>query len=368
MGDDTAKERPARASLAVTRRLAAWLAQGCAELNIPRVRISFHGGEPMLLKPSVFDEMCAVLREEISPVAELAFSLQTNGTILNDGWLESLRRHQVAVGVSIDGAQADHDRHRLDHRGRSTFAATEAHIRTLVDAAAGDASKLPSTISVLDHRVDYRKAYAYLRELRIQSMSFLLPDRSADDGEFRSSSLAAAYGERLFELFEAWFVEDDPAIQIRFIDEALKHFRVGAEPGPSRKNRKNVQILIVRSDGTIALDDSFIPALEWYSRTPVYSINSSTVREVFADPVFLKVEEIMGEIPRACGSCRWREICRGGDIENRYSRETGFDNPSIYCEAYKTFYGKMCDLLQRNGYPQDEITRRFGDDAKAVFS
>jgi uncharacterized protein len=199
-------------------------------------------------------------------------------------------------------------------------------------------------------------------------MSFLLPDRSADDEEFRSSSLAAAYGERLFELFEAWFIEDDPDIQIRFIDEALKHFRVAGEPGPKRKSRKNVQILIVRSDGTIALDDSYIPALEWYSRTPVYSIHSSTVREVFSDPIFLKVEEIMGDVPRACEACRWREICRGGDIENRYSRETGFDNPSIYCEAYKTFYGKMCDLLRRNGYPQEEITRRFGDDAKAVFS
>jgi uncharacterized protein len=368
MGDETAKDRPPRASTTVTRRLAAWVAQGCAELNIPRVRISFHGGEPMLLKPSVFDEMCAVFREEISPVADLALSLQTNGTILNDQWLEAFRRHQVAVGVSIDGARADHDRHRLDHRGRSTFAVTEAHIRTLVDAAAGDCSKLPSTISVLDHRIDYRKTYAYLRDLKIQSMNFLLPDRSADDKEFRSSALAAAYGDRLFELFEAWLIEDNPEIQIRFIDDALKHFRVSAQPGSIQRGRKNVQILIVRSDGTVMLDDSYIPALEWYSRTPVYSVNSSTIREVFSDPVFLSVEELMRDLPRDCRSCRWREICRGGDLENRYSRETGFDNPSIYCDAYKTFYGKMCDLLHQNGYPIEEITRRFGGDAQAVFS
>ena len=368
MGDHTALERPARASPTVTRQLAGWLAQGCAELKIPRVRISFHGGEPMLLRPSVFDEMCRIFREEIAPVADLAFSVQTNGTILNDQWLETFRRHQVGVGVSIDGMGADHDRHRLDHRGRSTFALTESNIKALVDSAHSDAARLPSTISVLDHSVDYRETYAYLRGLRIQSMSFLLPDRSADDKEFRSSALPAAYGDRLFELFEAWFIEDNPAIQIRFIDEALKHFRVGIPPGPISKRRKNVQILIVRSDGTVVLDDSYIPALKWYSTAPVYAITSSTVREVLSDPVFLRIEELTRDLPRDCRSCRWREMCRGGDLENRYSCETGFDNPSVYCDTYKTFYVKLCELLQCQGYPAEEIDRRFGGDTKAFFS
>jgi uncharacterized protein len=368
MDDHTALHRPALASTAVTKQLAGWLARGCAELRIPYVRISFHGGEPMLLRPSLFDEMCSIFREEIAAVADLTFSIQTNGTILNDQWLETFRRHEVGVGVSIDGMRADHDRHRLDHRGRSTFAVTESNIKTLVDSAGGDPSRLPSTISVLDHRIDYRETYAYIRGLCIQSMSFLLPDRSADDKGFRSSVLPAAYGDRLFELFEAWFIEDNPGIQIRFIDEALKHFRVGIPLGPIPKRRKNVQVLIVRSDGTIVLDDSYIPAFKWYSSAPVYAVTSSSVREVLSNPVFLRIEEVMRDLPRECRSCRWREMCRGGDLENRYSCETGFDNPSIYCDTYKTFYGKLCDLIQRHGYPAEEIERRFGGDTKPSFS
>lgn len=360
MGEDTALERPARASVAVTEQLADWLARGCAEQRIPRVKIAFHGGEPMLLRPADFDRMCAVLRERVEPVAELSFSIQTNGTIMNEAWLEVLRRHRVSVGISIDGGQVDHDRHRLDHAGRSTFAVTETTLRGLAALADGDPARLPATISVLDHRVDYRETYAYLRGLGVEAMSFLLPDRNADDTEFRDGEQPGEYGERLYELFEAWLTEDAPHIRVRFIDNALRHF-LAAGPPPGSRPRKDVQVLIARSDGTVTVDDSYIPALEWYSAAPVYPLASSTVREVLSDPIFPEIERVSQTLPEACQGCRWRGICRGGDLENRYSSETGFDNPSIYCGSYKRFYAKMCDLLERNGYPAEEIARRFGD-------
>ncbi|PRP95852.1 Anaerobic sulfatase-maturating enzyme [Enhygromyxa salina] len=367
MGEDTALSRPARASVRLTEQLGDWLAHGCAELGVTRVKIAFHGGEPMLVQPAVFDKMCATLRRKVAPVAHITFSIQTNGTILNQHWVDLFRQHEVTVGVSVDGKREAHDRHRLDHAGRSTFAVTEATIRTLVDSAAGDPARLPSTISVMDHRVDYHESYTYFRELGVESMGFLLPDRNADDTEFRASGHAAKYGDRMFELFESWLAEDNPRIRIRFIDNALRHFLVGVAPGPVVRPRKDVQVLIARSDGTVTVDDSYIPALEWYSSTAVHPIASSTVREVLSDPIFLEIESLSHELPEACRSCRWRTICRGGDLENRYTRQTGFNNPSIYCDSYKVFYAKMCDLLRQNGYPAEEIARRFGDNSDNVL-
>ena len=48
-------------------------------------------------------------------------------------------------------------------------------------------------------------------------------------------------------------------------------------------------------------------------------------------------------------------MCRGGDIENRFSTRNGFDNPSIYCDAYKVMYQHVCDELVRNGFPAEVI-------------
>src|SRR4029077_11748338 len=121
-----------------------------------------HGGEPMLIGADVFDKACRHLREAIEPVATLALSIHTNGMFVDERWIDRFIEHRVGVGVSIDGAQADNDRFRLDRRGRSTFHKTEEASQRLVEAYDGGAS-LPSTISVLHHENDYRSIYRYLR-------------------------------------------------------------------------------------------------------------------------------------------------------------------------------------------------------------
>ena len=359
MGEKTPMGRPAHASLKVTDALARWIGQGCRELRIPRVRLSFHGGEPMLIGADLFDKTCRRLREVIEPVATLDLSIQTNGMFVDERWIDRFIEHHVGIGVSIDGGKADNDRFRLDRRGRSTFQKTEQAIRRLVEAHDRGAS-LPSTISVLHHENDYRAIYRYLRGLGVLELSFLLPDRDANDAAFISSGLGAAYGACLADIFREWLAEDNSHVSIKFIDETLAHFRRGVAPGSMfRRPRKSNQIVIARSDGTIAVDDTYIPALAWYQRTPVYSVTEHTLREFLADPIFSDIEQISASLPTGCRDCRWREVCRGGDIENRFSLSDGFDHPSVYCEAYKVMYQAVCDELTANGYPLELIADKF---------
>lgn len=359
MGEETALSRPALASLDVTERLARWIAQGCAELRIPRAKISFHGGEPTLVGLKAFREACRRFRQIIEPVATVSLSIQTNGTLLNDQWIEAFIENAVGVGVSIDGPQQANDRFRLDRRGRSTFGSTETAIRRLVDAQRW-CGPMPSTISVVHCDNDYRGVYRYLRGLGVMHMNFLLPDRNADDGLFILSGTAAKYGACLSDIFREWLREDNSDVHIRFVEQMLVHFRHGAGPGQVfRRPRKTNQVVVARTDSTVAIDDTFIPALHWYARAPVYSTTESTLREFLADPIFLEIERTSTALPGACTDCRWRHMCRGGDIENRFSTRNGFDNPSIYCDAYKVLYQDVCDELIRNGFPADIIEERF---------
>lgn len=314
----------------------------------------------MLLRPAIFSKMCEAFESKLSNVVDLSLSIQTNGTVYCDAWAAALQRHNVSVGVSIDGMREDNDRYRLDHRGRSTFDSVVETINRLVESAFQNKSELPSSISVLDPDVNYYSAYRFLRDLGIEQLQFLLPDRNGDDTQFRESNDAGKVGQRLLEIFYAWLEEDNPDIRIRFIDETLRHFQVGFEPGPVRRRRKDVQVLIVGSDGSVSVDDSYIPALDWYENAPTYSIFDSTVRQVLSDPIYSYIEEQNSRIPDACQKCRWRNACRGGDLENRFRSESGFNNPSIYCESYKVFYSGVCDLLTKNGYPNKEIQKKFG--------
>jgi uncharacterized protein len=361
MGEETPLTRPKLASLEVTERLARWIAQGCDELRIPQAKISFHGGEPTLMGVNAFGDACRRLRAIIEPVARVSPSIQTNGTLLDDRWIDQFVEHAVGVGVSIDGPQAANDRFRLDHRGRSTFRRTEDAIRRLADAQQKGGPR-PSTISVVHYGNDYRAIYRYLRGLGVAELNFLLPDRNADDVEFVASGAAADYGACLSDVFLEWLEEDDPNVHIKFIDQMLSHFRRDTTPGQVfRHHKKTNQVVIARSDGTVAIDDTFIPALDWYTHTPVYSTARSTLREFLADPIFCEIETTNNAVPGGCAECRWQQACPGGDLENRFSAQRGFDNPSIYCDAYKVMYDVVCATLVRSGYPADLIAAKFGD-------
>jgi uncharacterized protein len=209
---------------------------------------------------------------------------------------------------------------------------------------------------------DYRGVYRYLRSLGVTHMSFLLPDRNADDIEFISSGEAAKYGSCLVELFLEWLNEDNLGVNIRFVDELLAHFRPDVAPGQIfQRSRKTTQVVMARSDGTVAIDDTLMPALSWYEGTPVYSAENSTLRSFLANRTFQEIEEASNTLPGGCGECKWRRVCRGGDLENRFSTRNGFNNQSVYCDAYRVVFQDVCDELVRNGYPVDLVTTKFGE-------
>ncbi|ALJ15882.1 hypothetical protein ATM17_24205 [Sphingopyxis macrogoltabida] len=360
MGDETPLERPAYAPHAVTERLAHWMADGCAELRIPHAKLAFHGGEPAMIGADAFGKACRTLRDVIEPVATLSLAIQTNGVLLDERWTDRFIEHAVGVGISIDGPQAANDRFRLDKRGRSTFQRSEDAIRRLV-AARPYGAPLPSTISVLHSANDYRDIYHYLRDLGVEELNFLLPDRNVDDTAFRASDEAADYGRCLSEIFDAWLAEDNQAVRIKFIDQTMVHFRANVTPGAIfRRGRKSNQVVIARSDGTVAIDDSYIPALDWYSRAPVRPMATHSLRDFLGNPIFQEIETTANSIPTGCRDCRWRDMCRGGDLENRFSAASGFDNPSVYCGAYKGLYATVCQRLVEGGYPAHLVTEKFG--------
>ena len=296
-------------------------------------------------------------------MADLGLAIQTNGTILNDEWLAAFSDFDISIGVSIDGDRAAQDRYRLDRHGKSTFAKTVANLERLRKWAESDPRRMPSTITVLDRANDYRDVYRFLRGLGICRMSFLLPDRNAEDPDGVLQSETIPYGDALLEIFESWLSEDDPNVYVRFISDALTHFDIH-EALPPRdvvvpSGKKRVQIIVARSDGTVAVDDTFLPALGWYSETPSVAISSASLRDFLSRDVFSTIERATSTLPTACRTCQWREVRRGGDLENRWSQERGFDNPSAYCSAYKRLYAGMCHDLAAQGYPLDVLRDRF---------
>lgn len=99
--------------------------------------------------------------------------------------------------------------------------------------------------------------------------------------------------------------------------------------------------------------------LTWYAEAPTVAIGESSLRQFLSRRVFTEIEEASSTLPTTCRPHQWRQMCRAGDLEKRWSSARGFDNPSVYGSAYTTLFSGMCRLLAANGYPRDVLRESF---------
>lgn len=359
-GDQSYKSKPPVMSLGVVNELATFIKNGVKKVGLTSVQIAFHGGEPMMLKPRIFDEVCAILKSAIEPICPIEFSIQTNGTHINDAWLNLFRKYRIHVGISIDGMQKEQDRDRKFHDGRGSFSVVAENYKKIKKAQA-EHGEVVDIISVLNARNDYRSVVRQLNaSLGVDHFNFLLPDCNRDDG-IPNGDDARDYGKALCDIFEFWAERGD--IYVREINKMLLRFQLASQT-PNRESlskkfsRKIYQIIVVRSDGELQIDDTFIPASEWRNNAATFNVRDISLYDYLSQPVFEEVESFYSKTPDECLGCTWRNICNGGDLENRFSKENGFNNPSVYCVGLKMFYRKVVLYLRRNGYPAEVLRAR----------
>ena len=74
----------------------------------PRIPFTFHGGEPTLLGIPYYEKILK-LQRRYGDGRPIDNAIQTNGTMLDDGWGAFLASNGFLVGLSLDGPQALHD-------------------------------------------------------------------------------------------------------------------------------------------------------------------------------------------------------------------------------------------------------------------
>lgn len=79
--------------------------------------VTFFGGEPFL-NYKLIQYMCEKIYKEYPHVK---FLIQTNGTIMNDEIRDIIKKYNLQITLSIDGAEEDNNRNRIYKNGKGTF-------------------------------------------------------------------------------------------------------------------------------------------------------------------------------------------------------------------------------------------------------
>jgi uncharacterized protein len=305
--------------------LAARIEEYCSARPGHTMELIFHGGEPMLIAPKLLDRFAEIMSERLQ--GKVSLGMQTNATLVTDEWIEVLKRRRVMVGVSIDGPAEMHDLVRIDHAGRGSYNQTVKGLSKLKNAGV-----FSGILTVINPGHSGVGIYRHLRSLGIAKMNFLLPDATHDSKAiFYSGFGPTPVADYLIPVFDEWFAEDDPSVEIRLFVAIIKSILGGATFCEAIGNHPE-NYLVIDTDGSIQANDVLKVCEEGMAESGL-----DVSRHGFDDlnvglPLVHRLVNDGLPLSNTCLACPERHICAGGAVPNRYAKANGFDNPSIWCE------------------------------------
>ena len=339
-GNDSPFSRPAFMDEQVARGVVDFALKSQDTIEVGKIRIVLHGGEPLMLKKKRFRGLCNVLSELQRAGLDSEIAMTTNAMLVDEEWIDIFAEYQIGVGISLDGPQEYHDLERVDFRGRGTHSRVMFGVNALLKAAAQGQIKQPGVLAVIDPRGKGDVVYDYLiRQLGFRNADFMMPFTIHDWNPKEEDVNAVA--RFLIAAFWEWVKDDNPKIRIRTFNKYLNRI-LACE---SEKDRNPDHIVVgVGSDGTIVNDDIMqVLGPDIFDRG--LNVCKSSMDEYLAE---LQVGKVVGvaELAQDCKDCYMLDVCRPSTLpwdgaEMRYKKETGFQNRLVHCSAIQDLVGEM---------------------------
>ena len=327
MADQSWRTRPKTMSSRVWSATAERIGEHVATHHLDEVTVILHGGEPLLAGADRIDAVVSAVRAALPAGALCRFALQTNGVLLDEAMLRLLDRNDISVGVSLDGAGQDNDRHRMFANGLGSFDA----VRTSLQLLRGPAFRrlYSGLLATVDPGIDPVKCYEALLEFEPPGIDFLLPHANWSQPHRASTLAEHPFGDWLLAVFDRWY--DAPAQEtgIRIFEEILQTV-LGGESRSEAVGLSSVAVAVVETDGAIEQADSLKSAYHGAASTG-RSVLTDSFDATLDDPGIIARQIGVEALSDTCRECELHLICGGGMYPHRYRAGHGFRNPSVYC-------------------------------------
>lgn len=353
MGSQLATESNPVISMSNVLSLRAFLERSVKQYEINVLQVDFHGGEPLMIKKSRFDEMCKILKGGNYFNSKIELALQTNGILIDEEWIGLFEKHKVHVSISVDGPKHINDRHRLDRKGKSTYDGTIKGLKLLQDAwQSGRIPGEPGILSVANAKANGAEIYRHFVDvLNCKRIDFLIPDDHYND-EVDSQGI----GVFLTEALDEWFSDGNSGVFVRifntYLGTMLNH-QFSRVLGMSA-NVESAYAFTVTSDGIIRIDDTLRSTSDVIFDA-LGHVDEMSLSDVFEHDNFKEYVYLNSVLPAGCHGCLWSKICHGGRLVNRFSLYGRFNNKTIFCSSMKIFLSRAVAHLLASGIEEDTI-------------
>ena len=218
--------------------------------QVPEVMVAWQGGEPTMMGIDFFRRSVELADQYLKPGQRAVYTIQTNGTLLDEEWASFFKEHEFLVGISIDGPREMHDAYRVNKGGRGSF---DQVMRGLGHLRDGAVEWNALTTIHAANAAHGREVYRFLRDACGARFVQFIPiiervAEAAEDGtvpwtSWRDRPLYVQQGDRvtgrsvtgeqygrfLIDVFEEWVRRDVGEVYVQMFDVALANW-VGEPP------------------------------------------------------------------------------------------------------------------------------------------
>jgi uncharacterized protein len=326
LADQTYVSQPAVMREEVTAAMSRRIVLHAMRHGIPGVHVILHGGEPLLLGKQRFRAWVEEVRSALEEGGIASrFNMQSNGVLIDDAWIDLLAELSVSVGLSIDGPKRFHDRHRVDHQGRGSFDDVVAAIRRLQAHPKG----LPifaNVLAVIDTDIPPREMFDLWQFLDVPGLELNLPHANF---EHPPTAGSMSYGDWMIDFFDLWFDQNRPDRHVRYFENILR-LLFGHSLSTDNIGGKPVGAIIIETDGGIEPTDAFKCCEDGLTKLGI-NVLRSEIDDAYRFSIVKALHGGVSALSGTCNACDLRDVCGGGYMPHRFSRDRRFDNPSVYC-------------------------------------
>ncbi|MEV2275356.1 FxsB family cyclophane-forming radical SAM/SPASM peptide maturase [Nocardiopsis sp. NPDC049922] len=328
MADQGWRDRPRRMARPVVERVAERIAEHARANGRSGVDVILHGGEPLLVGLDHLRHTAQVLRKANEPDVRVDLRLQTNGVLLDTHFLDLFDELGVRVGVSVDGAEDDHDRHRRRANGRGTHAEVRAGLELL--GSPRYRHLMTGLLATIDLESDPVTTYQALLEFDPPTIDLLLPHGNWDAPPPGWTPDGTAYGAWLTAVFDRWYHAPARETNIRLFTEIIR-LVLGAPSRTESVGLSPAALVVVETDGSIEQVDSLRSAYDGAAATPLHTLTHAFDEALYLPSVAARQIGARA-LSSTCAACPLARVCGGGLYPHRYRNGSGFLNPSVYCQ------------------------------------
>lgn len=322
------------------------IADNCSESTI-----IWHGGEPLIVGLQFYKR--AVELQAKYPHHKFKNSLQTNGTLLTEEYLDFFEQNHFALGFSLDGCKLSHNLNRPFKGGRDSFEITFKWYKEVEHRGMN-----PGAICVINaNTAKYiKEIYAFAKEYNVAfKFNAQYPAGRASinlDLGLDNKQIAQAY----IELFDLWF-SDNPKnrVNIRMFDHFVKSVTRITNGDNSVAgfdcawaNRCQKSFIGISTNGDIYPCGKFVDEQAfWYGNVnedkSLKEILDNNIRNQF----LIRHDQGINE----CKDCRYLSMCSSGCPHTAYLFTNNLFAKNPFCEAVLMLFKHIEKrLIERNKY------------------